>query len=95
MVDKAEARSQHASLTCLTPGILFVEADADVSMDQLADTIQPPCPYIDELLHDVPGSSDILGCPLLLIQVDKRVHGKPYYNEIKRFLLPFDCNLTC
>lgn len=58
-------------VNCSGEGILFIEADADVSMDQLADTIQPPYPYIDELLYDVPGSSDILGCPLLLIQVNK------------------------
>nr|POE91425.1 methanol o-anthraniloyltransferase [Quercus suber] len=54
---------------CTGDGILFVEANADITLEQLGDTIQPPCPYIEELLRDVPGSNGILGCPLLLIQV--------------------------
>jgi len=54
---------------CTGEGILFVEADADVTIDQLGDSIKPPCSYIEEFLHDVPGSSGILGCPLPLTQV--------------------------
>jgi hypothetical protein len=54
---------------CTGEGILFVEADAGVTIDQLGDSIHPPFSYIEEFLHDVPGSSGILGCPLLLIQV--------------------------
>ncbi|KAJ6416143.1 hypothetical protein OIU84_004862 [Salix udensis] len=60
---------------CTGEGILFVEADADVTVDQLGDSIQPPCSYIEEFLHDVPGSSGVLGCPLLLIQVTRLVCG--------------------
>ncbi|KAH7835151.1 hypothetical protein Vadar_023365 [Vaccinium darrowii] len=44
------------------------EADAEVELDQLGDTILPGCPYMEELLHHVPGSDGILGCPLLLVQ---------------------------
>ena len=55
---------------CNGEGVLFTEADADFSLDQLGDDeIKPPCPYLDELLYDVPGSEGTLGCPLLLIQV--------------------------
>lgn len=64
-----EGPNRKLVVDCTGEGILFIEADADVTIDQLGDTIQPPCPYTDEFLYDVPGSSSILGCPLLLIQV--------------------------
>ncbi|KAJ6932127.1 hypothetical protein NC651_007745 [Populus alba x Populus x berolinensis] len=60
---------------CTGEGILFVEADADVTIDQLGDSMHPPFSYIEEFLHDVPGSSGILGCPLLLIQVTRLACG--------------------
>ena len=64
-----EGRNWKLMVDCTGEGILFVEADADITLEQLGDTIQPPCPYIDEFLRDVPGSNGILGWPLLLIQV--------------------------
>ena len=64
-----EEHNRKLVVDCTGDGILFVEADAGITLEQLGDTIQPPCPYIDELLRDVPGSNGILGCPLLLIQV--------------------------
>ncbi|KAF2316269.1 hypothetical protein GH714_041610 [Hevea brasiliensis] len=60
---------------CNGEGILFIEADADITIEQLGDSIQPPCPCIEELLYDVPGSAGILGCPLLLIQVTRLACG--------------------
>ncbi|XP_050226141.1 benzyl alcohol O-benzoyltransferase-like [Mercurialis annua] len=55
---------------CTGEGVLFVEAVADVRLDQFGDdaVIGPPFPCFDELLFDVAGSSGILDCPLLLIQ---------------------------
>ncbi|KAL3610130.1 hypothetical protein D5086_001150 [Populus alba] len=53
---------------CSGEGVLFLEADADTTLELLGDTIQPPCPYLDQLLYNVPGSTGIVGCPLLLIQ---------------------------
>ena len=58
------------AVECTGEGVLFVEADADVSLEQLSDAIQLPFPCFDELLYDVPGSGGILDCPLMLIQVD-------------------------
>ncbi|GFZ16286.1 hypothetical protein Acr_25g0006950 [Actinidia rufa] len=56
----------------LVEGVLFIEADADIELDQLmVDTMPQGCWYLDELLHNVPGSEGILGCPLLLIQVTR------------------------
>lgn len=54
---------------CNGEGVLFIEADADISLEKLGNSIQPPCPFLHEVLFDVPGSDGILGGPLLLIQV--------------------------
>lgn len=54
---------------CTGEGIVFIGADADVTLQQFGDDLHPPFPYLEELLYDVPGSSGIINCPLLLIQV--------------------------
>ena len=53
---------------CNEEGVLFIEADADVTLQQLG-TIEPPFLFLHKVLYNVPGSDDIFGCPLLLIQV--------------------------
>ncbi|OMO99206.1 Transferase, partial [Corchorus capsularis] len=53
---------------CTGEGVMFIEADADVTLEQFGDALQPPFPCLDELLCDVPGSGGVLNCPLLLIQ---------------------------
>ncbi|KAE9446296.1 hypothetical protein C3L33_21806, partial [Rhododendron williamsianum] len=55
---------------CTSEGVLFVEADAEVELNRLGDAILPGSPVLEELLHGVPGSDGILGCPLLLLQVE-------------------------
>ena len=54
---------------CTGEGIMFIEANADVALEQFGDTLHPLFPCIVELLYDVPGSREVLNCPLLLIQV--------------------------
>ncbi|XP_074344444.1 benzyl alcohol O-benzoyltransferase-like [Apium graveolens] len=56
---------------CTGEGVLFVEADADVAVERFGDPVMPPFPCSDELLFDVPGSSGILDCPLILMQVTR------------------------
>ncbi|KAE8679021.1 Benzyl alcohol O-benzoyltransferase [Hibiscus syriacus] len=56
---------------CTGEGLMFIEADADVTLKQFGDALQPPFPCLEELLYDVPGSSGMLNCPLLLIQVTR------------------------
>lgn len=56
---------------CTGEGVLFIEADADVTLDHFGDALQPPFPCLDQLLYDVPGSGGVLDCPLLLIQVTR------------------------
>ncbi|KAK8542866.1 hypothetical protein V6N13_136582 [Hibiscus sabdariffa] len=56
---------------CNDEGLMFIEADADVTLEQFGDVLQPPFPCFDELLYDVPGSTGVLDCPLILIQVTR------------------------
>ncbi|KAJ0084992.1 hypothetical protein Patl1_29402 [Pistacia atlantica] len=63
-----EGDNRKLLVDCNGEGILFVEADANVSLDQLGPEIQPPFICLDELLYVVPGSDGIIGCPLLSIQ---------------------------
>ncbi|KOM52930.1 hypothetical protein LR48_Vigan09g158900 [Vigna angularis] len=45
--------------------------DADVTLDQFGDFLQPPFPCFHELLYDVPGTQQITNTPLLLVQVTR------------------------
>ncbi|KAI5397340.1 hypothetical protein KIW84_063233 [Lathyrus oleraceus] len=56
---------------CTGEGVLFTEADADVSLKDFGDVLLPPFHYLDELLYDVPGSSNVFNAPLMLIQVTR------------------------
>ncbi|KAM0008401.1 putative benzyl alcohol O-benzoyltransferase [Helianthus debilis subsp. tardiflorus] len=60
---------------CSAEGVLFIEAEADVTLSQIGDALPPPSPCMEELLYDVPGSSGILDSPLLLIQVTRLLCG--------------------
>jgi len=64
-----EGPGRKLMVDCTGEGVLFIEADADVTLKQFGDALQPPFPCLDELLFDVPGSSDVINTPLLLIQV--------------------------
>ncbi|XP_057807285.1 benzyl alcohol O-benzoyltransferase-like [Salvia miltiorrhiza] len=60
---------------CTGEGVVFVEADADVALQQLGDALYPPFPYLNKLLHHLPATAGILHCPLLLIQVTRLTCG--------------------
>ncbi|KAK7832339.1 benzyl alcohol o-benzoyltransferase [Quercus suber] len=60
---------QLSDLECTGEGVIFIEADADVTLEQFGDALYPPIPCMDKLLYDVPGSGEILHRPLLLIQL--------------------------
>lgn len=70
-----EGPNRKIMVDCNGEGILFVEADAYVSLKQLGNAILPPCPYLKDLLLDVPGSEGTLGCPLLVVQVIMQFNG--------------------
>ncbi|RDX73884.1 13-hydroxylupanine O-tigloyltransferase, partial [Mucuna pruriens] len=56
---------------CNEEGVMFIEADADVTLDQFGDNLMPPFPCFEQLLYNVPGSDGIVDCPLLLLQVTR------------------------
>ena len=58
---------------CTGEGVMFIEADADVTLEQFGIDLQPPFPCFDELLYSVPGSDGIINCPLVLIQVPSQI----------------------
>ncbi|CDP18599.1 unnamed protein product [Coffea canephora] len=56
---------------CTGEGVMFIEADAEVTLEQFGEELQPPFPCLEELLYDVPESAGVLHSPLLLIQVTR------------------------
>ncbi|CAM0914197.1 unnamed protein product [Alopecurus aequalis] len=64
---------------CSGQGVVFVEADADVSVDELRDVPCPPFPRYQEFIYDdhvyrtakVPGLPNILNQPLVYVQVTR------------------------
>uniref|UniRef100_A0ACD5UWB6 Uncharacterized protein n=1 Tax=Avena sativa TaxID=4498 RepID=A0ACD5UWB6_AVESA len=67
-----ELEGRKLAVDCTGDGVLFIEADADVRLEHLGDAmLLPPFEGLDELLWDVPGSSQVLGSPLLLFQVTR------------------------
>ncbi|XVE90364.1 hypothetical protein DITRI_Ditri20bG0071700 [Diplodiscus trichospermus] len=66
-----EGPNRKLYVDCTGEGVLFVEGDADVRLEQFGDELQPPFPCMDELLFDVPGYGEVLNSPLFLIQVTR------------------------
>ncbi|KFK25975.1 hypothetical protein AALP_AA8G187200 [Arabis alpina] len=68
-----EGPNRKLTVDCTGEGVLFIEADADVTLVEFEekDALQPPFPCFDELLFDLEGSSEVLNAPLLLIQVTR------------------------
>ncbi|XP_074286241.1 benzyl alcohol O-benzoyltransferase-like [Silene latifolia] len=53
---------------CNGEGIIFIEADADVTLEEIGDPVCPTLLCLEEL---VPGSCGLFDCPLLLLQVTR------------------------
>ncbi|XVF42798.1 hypothetical protein PTKIN_Ptkin01aG0394000 [Pterospermum kingtungense] len=66
-----EGPNRKLRVDCAGEGVLFVEADADVTLEEFGDALYPPFSCYEELLYEVPGSNDVLNCPLLQIQVTR------------------------
>ncbi|KAG6412412.1 hypothetical protein SASPL_125090 [Salvia splendens] len=69
-----EVATRKLVVECTSEGVLFVEADADATLQQLG-ALLPPIQNLHELLYDVPGSAGVLDCPLMLIQVTRLLCG--------------------
>ncbi|XP_076901188.1 benzyl alcohol O-benzoyltransferase-like [Bidens hawaiensis] len=60
---------------CTGEGVLFIEAEADVTLEQFGKTLCPPIPCVEKLMCVDPGSDDIVGSPLIQIQVTRLLCG--------------------
>ncbi|CAN6299872.1 unnamed protein product [Urochloa humidicola] len=54
---------------CTAEGVVFVEADADVRLEDFGQPLLPPYPCLEELLCDPGDIKAVIGRPLLFMQV--------------------------
>ncbi|KAA8549932.1 hypothetical protein F0562_001616 [Nyssa sinensis] len=66
-----EGPARKLMVDCTAEGVAFIGADADVTLEEFGDALQPPFPCLEELLFDAPGCGGVLNCPLLVIQVTR------------------------
>uniref|UniRef100_J3KTX4 Uncharacterized protein n=1 Tax=Oryza brachyantha TaxID=4533 RepID=J3KTX4_ORYBR len=57
------------AVDCTAEGVVFVEADADVRLEEFGQPLLPPYPCVEELLCDAGDTKAVVGKPLLLMQV--------------------------
>lgn len=57
------------AVDCTAEGVAFVEATADVRLEELGEPLLPPYPCVEEFLGDAGDTRDILDKPLLFLQV--------------------------
>ncbi|CAM0952940.1 unnamed protein product [Alopecurus aequalis] len=70
-----ELEGRKLAVDCTGEGVLFVEAEADVRLDNFGDAVRPPFVGLDQLMYDVPGSDALLDTPLFLFQVTRLACG--------------------
>ncbi|XP_028801341.1 benzyl alcohol O-benzoyltransferase-like [Neltuma alba] len=66
-----EGEDHKLMVDCNEEGVMFIEADADVTLQQFGNDLQPPFPCFGDLLYSSPASDQILRCPILLVQVTR------------------------
>ena len=54
---------------CTSEGVSFVEAVTDVRLEDLGVPLVPPYPCVEEFLADAGDTRDVVGKPLLFLQV--------------------------
>ncbi|KAI9123582.1 hypothetical protein K1719_004882 [Acacia pycnantha] len=58
-----EAPAGKLMVDCNEEGVIFIEADADVTLEQFGHPLQAPFPCFEEILYDVPGSDGVINSP--------------------------------
>nr|KYP74429.1 Taxadien-5-alpha-ol O-acetyltransferase [Cajanus cajan] len=66
-----EASDGKLAVDCNQQGVMFIEADADVTLLQFGHALKPPFPCFQELLYQPPASQGITDTPIFLIQVTR------------------------
>ncbi|KAK7397275.1 hypothetical protein VNO78_18442 [Psophocarpus tetragonolobus] len=72
----SEGPDRKLTVDCNGEGVMFTEAHADATLDQLSQHLQPPFPCFQQLLDDAPLYQQITTTPLLLVQnfsIEKQV----------------------
>ncbi|BAT09598.1 Os10g0105933, partial [Oryza sativa Japonica Group] len=54
---------------CTAEGVAFVEADADVRLEELGEPLLPPFPCVEVLLCDAGDIGVVVGKPIVFLQV--------------------------
>ncbi|XP_027357301.1 13-hydroxylupanine O-tigloyltransferase-like [Abrus precatorius] len=67
----SEGPNGKLTVDCNGEGVMFIEADADVTLEQFGNNFMPPFPCFDELLYNFPGSDGMIDTPLLVMQVTR------------------------
>ncbi|KAI3828864.1 hypothetical protein L1987_02974 [Smallanthus sonchifolius] len=80
-----EGPGRKLMVDCTGEGVLFIEAEADVTLEQFGKTLHPPFPCLEKLLCDVSGSGGIIGSPLMQIQVTRLLCGAFIFTAQKGF----------
>ena len=68
-----EAAGGKLVVDCTAQGVVFVEADANVRLEELGKPLLPPYPCVEELLCNAGETRAVVGKPLVLMQVDSVV----------------------
>lgn len=56
-------------VNCTGEGAVFVEAEADSSIEEIGDITKPDPVTLGKLVYDIPGAKNILEIPPLVVQV--------------------------
>ncbi|KAL5728622.1 hypothetical protein ACHQM5_001687 [Ranunculus cassubicifolius] len=70
-----EGPNRKLMVECTGEGVMFIEANANIRLERYGDVLLPPFAALEDLLYNVPGSSGVVDCPLLLIQVTRFTCG--------------------
>lgn len=62
------------AVECTGEGVVFVDAHADVRLDEFGEPLLPPYPCIEELVCDIGDAKDVVGRPLMFMQVSLQKH---------------------
>ncbi|KAL2942768.1 Benzyl alcohol O-benzoyltransferase, partial [Bienertia sinuspersici] len=74
----AEAKGKQGRklvVECNGEGIMFTEANADVTLEEFRLPLHPPFPCLDQLLYDVPRCGAVLDSPSIFLQVTRITSG--------------------
>ncbi|CAM0901755.1 unnamed protein product [Alopecurus aequalis] len=59
------------AVDCTAEGVVFVEAHADVRLEELGMPLVPPYPCVEQFMCDVGDVTDVIGKPLLYLQMTR------------------------